>query len=55
MLALLRGSGEAQVDAETVRTARREAARRNSRWTEIEETMLVPRARWLVHADTDEL
>jgi hypothetical protein len=42
-------------DQTSIRKRRVEVARRNSRWTELEETALVRRARYLVHADTDEL
>ena len=39
---------------EQVRPARLEVARRNPKWTELEEVDLVPRGRgWLVSADTD--
>jgi excisionase family DNA binding protein len=48
-------SDEAPVDQEQLRAARREAARANPRWQEVEETSLVRRAMFLVHADTDEL
>ena len=52
----LRSSSDAPpVEQGQLRAARREAARRNPRWVEVEETSLVRRAMFLVHADTDEL
>jgi hypothetical protein len=52
----IRGSSEAPaVDQEQLRAARREAARANVRWQEVEETSLVRRAMFLVHADDDTL
>lgn len=38
-----------------LREARVAAARRQPGWVEFEETALVRRARWLVHAESDEL
>lgn len=35
--------------------ARLEVVRKNHRWTELEETALVRRGPYLVHADTDEM
>jgi hypothetical protein len=56
MPASLRSSSDPQpVDPEQLRAARRETARGNPRWQEVEETSLVRRAMFLVHADTDEL
>ena len=44
------------MSVEELREARLRAARRNSRWTEIEEVDPVPRHRhWLVSATTDEI
>jgi hypothetical protein len=52
----LRGSSDAPpVDQEQLRAPRREAARANPRWQEVEETSLVRRAMFLVHADDDTL
>ena len=45
---------EVPTDA-AIREARVELVRRNPHWTELEETALVPRARLLVHADSDEV
>ena len=42
-------------DVDAIREARVEVARRNHDWTELRETDLVRRARYLVHAETDEL
>jgi hypothetical protein len=41
--------------AAQLRELRIDAARRNRHWTELEESVLVRRGPWLVHADTDEL
>jgi hypothetical protein len=56
MPARLRSSSdEPPVDQEQLRAARRETARANPRWVEVEETSLVRRAMFLVHADDDTL
>jgi hypothetical protein len=52
----LRSSSDAApADEEQVRAARREQARRNAYWEELEETALVRRAPFLVHAADDSL
>jgi hypothetical protein len=56
MTTRLRSSSDAPpVEQGQLRAARREAARRNPRWVEVEETSLVRRAMFLVHADEDTL
>jgi hypothetical protein len=56
MATRIRGSSDAPpVDEEQLRAARREQARRNAYWQELEEAALVRRAPFLVDADTDEL
>jgi hypothetical protein len=56
MPASLRSSSDPQpVDREQLQAARLEAARRTPKWEEVEKTMFVPRARWLVRADDDTL
>ena len=52
---IFRSSSEERPDEAAVRERRVEVARRNHLWTELTETDLVPRARYLVHAETDEL
>ena len=51
----MRSSSEDRPDDAAIRERRAEVARRNSDWTEVRETDLVPRARYLVHAETDGL
>jgi hypothetical protein len=52
----LRSSSDPQpVDPEQLRAARLEAARRTPEWEELEETALVRRAPFLVHAADDSL
>ena len=55
MRTMFRSSVDELPDAAAIRERRVEVARRNTRWTELRETGLVRRGRWLVHAETDEL
>jgi hypothetical protein len=55
MRMLLHSSSDERPTEDKIRARRVEVARRNSAWTELTETALVPRGRWLVDADSDEL
>ena len=55
MKAFMRTASEERPDEAAIRDARVAVARRNSKWTEIEESALVGRGRVLVHADSDEV
>lgn len=55
MKTFMRSSSDERPTADAIRDARVGAARRNPDWTELAETDLVRRARYLVHAETDEL
>ena len=50
----MRRSSEDVPSEDAAREKRVEAARRNPVWREVEEAVLVPRERWLVHAETNE-
>lgn len=50
----MRRSSEEVPPEDAVREKRVTVARANPVWSEIEETALVRRERWLVHAETDE-
>ena len=49
----MRSSSEERPEDAAVRERRVEVARRNTHWTEVEESALVTRGRVLVHADSD--
>ena len=49
----MRSASEERPREDAIRAARVEVARRNSKWTEVEESALVSRGRLLVHADDD--
>jgi hypothetical protein len=51
----MKRASEEVPDEDAIRVRRVEIARRNPRWNEVEETALVRRERWFVHADTDEM
>lgn len=55
MRAFLKASSDERPDEDAIAARRVEVARRNSHWAELCETDLVRRARYLVHAETDEL
>ena len=53
MRTFMRSASEERPREDAIREARVAVARRNSKWTEVEESALVSRGRVLVHADDD--